>query len=299
MENYFSSLKRALPYIKSFKDQILVFKLSGALCEPGAVLDQVVEQLDILKLLGMKIVLVHGGGQQVDSLASELGVKTERVAGRRITTPEVLELLKMSLAGSVHSNILAAFAKKNLKALGLSGIDCGMILVERREKVTVANGQAGKQLEVDYGLVGDIVKTELTPLSALLTQGVVPLICPLAVDQSGQIYNVNADTVAARIASDLGAIKLCLLTSVDGVLLRQHDPNTLLPLIDVEQAQELIVSKVVSEGMLPKINACIQAIKRGVPRVHILNGSSPDSILKELFTNEGCGTMLVERRDLA
>lgn len=293
MDSYFASLKRALPYIRVFKDKIMVFKISGTLCESPQVLENLSEQIDALTLLGIKAVLVHGGGKQIDSLAQKLGVGSEAVAGRRVTSKEMLEVVKLSLAGSVNTDLVSFLCKKGLKAVGLSALDGALLKAKKREIVYVEDANSGKQRAVDYGFVGEIVGSDMSVIRALLDLQCVPVICPLAADESGQVFNINADTVAARLASELQADKLCLLCSVDGVMHDPADASSLISMLDLEQLEQLIQEQIIKEGMLPKAAACRQAILAGVPRVHLINGALQDSILKELFTNEGCGTMII------
>lgn len=295
MDSYFSSLKRALPYIRIFKGKTMVFKLSGALCELPQALENLSEQIDALTLLGIKVVLVHGGGKQIENLALKLGVEWQTVAGRRITSQEMLEVVKLTLAGSVNTDLVTYLCKKGVKAVGLSALDGALLKAKKREIVYVHDPESAGQRALDYGYVGEIVGSDMSVINALLELQCVPVICPIAADEAGQVYNINADTVAARLASELKADKLCLLCAVDGLMHNPNDPATLISMLDLSQLEGLIESGTIKEGMLPKVAACRQALLAGVPRVHLVNGATQDSILKELFTNEGCGTMIVSR----
>ncbi len=292
-----NALRTAIPYIRAYKGRVFVVKLGGQLCEPGKVLDHLIEQLTLLHQLGIKLVVVHGGGEQADALCERLGVKREVFAGRRITDDATLEVVKMTFAGTVNTNLVAAFRKAGVPALGLSGIDGGLITVEKRPRQTVRDPATGETREIDFGHVGDVVSVTVDVLRHLLAGECVPVICSLAADAAGRIYNVNADTVATRIAMAIEAAKYFLLTTVDGVLRNTGDPQTLIPYLDLAELDTLIQSGVVSGGMLPKLAACAEALRGRVPRVHIINGLARDTLLGEVFTNEGCGTLIVEQRN--
>lgn len=291
MHTDLQSLRVAIPYIRRYKSHSFVVKLSGGLCRPGAVLDHVVEQVALLHQLGIHVVLVHGGGEQADELARRLDLPIQRVAGRRVTDRGMLEVAKMSFAGAVNTDLVAACAKAGVPAIGISGVDAQVIIAARRPPVAVE--EEGVRREVDYGLVGDVQEVRIAPLTALLRSGFVPVIASLAADTAGQVLNVNADTIAARLAAALGAAKLFLLTNVDGVFRDVRDPTTLCSLLDLAQLDELERSGAIAGGMLPKLAAVRQALRDGVPRVHVINGAEPDTLLAEVFTNEGRGTLLV------
>lgn len=292
-----NALRTAIPYIRAYKGRVFVVKLGGRLCEPGKVLDHLVEQLTLLHQLGIKLVVVHGGGGQADALCERLGIRREVFAGRRVTDDATLEVVKMAFAGTVNTNLVAAFRTAGVPALGLSGIDGGLITVEKRPRQTVRDPATGETREVDFGHVGDIVSVTVDVLRHLLAGECVPVICSLAADAAGRIYNVNADTVATRIAMAIEAAKYFLITTVDGVLRDTGDPQTLIPYLDLAELDALIRSGVVSGGMLPKLAACAEALRGRVPRVHIINGLARDTLLGEVFTNEGCGTLIVEQRN--
>jgi acetylglutamate kinase len=292
-----NALRIATPYIRAYKGRVFVVKLGGQLCEPGKVLDSIVGQAAILQQLGIKLVVVHGGGAQADALAARLGIPQQRVAGRRITDAATLEVVKMAFAGTVNTDVVAAFRKANVAAVGLSGVDDGLLTARKRPVQDVHDPVTGETRAVDFGQVGDIVAVSVDLLRHLLAGDCVPVICSLAADASGQLYNVNADTVASRLAIGLEAAKYFLITNVDGVLRDPRDPHTLQSYLDLEQLDELIRAGVIGGGMLPKLAACAEALRNGVPRVHIINGLVPDTLLGEVFTNEGCGTLLVAKRN--
>jgi acetylglutamate kinase len=289
------SLRVAIPYIRRFKGQTFVIKLSGSLCRPGRVVAEIVEQASLLHQLGIQLVFVHGGGDQADELAARLNTPVKRVAGRRVTDEPTLEIAKMAFAGTVNTDLVAACAKSGVPAVGLTGVDANLISAGRRPPVDVHDRESGKTLAVDYGLVGDIHSASTRVVETLLADGFVPVIASLAADSQGQVLNVNADTVAARLAGALGAAKLFLLTNVDGIFRDLSDSTTLCSLLDLSDLAELEASGQIRAGMLPKLAACRLALDAGVSRVHVINGSEPDTLLAEVFTNEGCGTLVVTR----
>lgn len=295
LQSNLKALRTAVPYIRAYKGRVFVVKVGGRLCEPGRVLDNIVDQLALLHQLGIRLVVVHGGGEQASALGARLGVRPEVFAGRRVTDDATLEVVKMAFAGTVNTNVLAALRRAGVAAVGLSGVDGGLLCARRRPVQTVTDPSTGASREVDFGHVGDIVQVRADVLRHLLAAEHVPVVCPLAADEAGHVLNVNADTVAARIALEIGAAKYFLLTQVDGVLGDARDPATLQSYLDLEQLAALIRAGAVSGGMLPKLAACAEVLRGGVPRVHIINGTVPDTLLGEVFTNEGCGTLLVEK----
>lgn len=290
------SLRTAVPYIRAYKGRVFVIKLGGQVCRPGAALDNLIDQLALLDQLGIRLVVVHGGGEQTTALAERLGLPTQMVAGRRVTSAEMLEAAKMTLAGSVHCDLLAACRRAGVSAVGLSGIDAGLIVARRRPPTPVSEpGGDGRVRMVDYGLVGDVVSVRPAVLEQLMGGGHVPLVCSLASDDAGQVLNVNADTVAAALAGAVGAAKYFSVTSVDGVMDDVADRSTLHSHLDVEQVEALVARGVIRGGMLPKLSACVAALRAGVARAHIVNGNTRDALLAEVFTNEGCGTLIVSQ----
>ncbi len=291
------ALRTAIPYIRAYEGSTFVIKLGGALCEPGPLLDNVVEQLALLATLGIRLVLVHGGGTQLSALSERMGITPQIVAGRRVTDDQVIELAKMTFAGTINTNLVAAFRRFDVLAVGLTGVDAKLVTVVRRPPQQVHDPVSGDSQTVDYGHVGDVRETCTRLIEHLLTQRFVPVVASLAADAAGRVHNVNADTIAARLAVELRAAKYFLLTTVDGVLLDVNDPNSLQTYLDVEQVDQLAARGVVAGGMLPKLAACQAALRGGVPRVHIVNGAVRDALLTEVFTNEGSGTLLVLKRE--
>lgn len=291
------ALRTAIPYIRGYQGRIVIIKLGGRLCEPGPALEHLVEQFSLLASLGIKLVLVHGGGEQLSAWAQRMGHTPQFVQGRRVTDATMLELAKMVFAGSLNTSLVAAFRRLDIPAVGLTGIDAGLICADRRPPRTVVDPSTGDRQEVDYGWVGDIHGTRPALVEHLLNSRFVPVIASLAADAQGRVLNVNADTIAARLAVDLKAEKYILLTSVDGIMLDPSDPTTLQTHLDLDDLDRLTREGVLSGGMLPKAAACADALRGGVPRVHVVNGSVQDALLAELFTNEGSGTLVVLRRE--
>jgi acetylglutamate kinase len=291
------ALRTAVPYIRAYKGHTFVIKLGGGLCQPGPTLANLADQIAVLHQLGIKIVLVHGGGQQATALSQRLGMTPEIIAGRRVTNGDTLEVAKMTFAGTINADLLAAFRKTKAPAIGLSGIDAGLVTAHRRPVQSVVDPSTGKTQAVDFGFVGDVDVVNAKPLEYLLAGEYIPIVCSLAADSSGQIYNVNADTLAARIAVEIHAAKYFSVTTVDGVLDDVNDPHSLHSYLDVEEVESLIRSGRLGGGMLPKLAACMDALRGGVARAHIVNGAVPDTLLFEIFTNEGCGTLIVAERD--
>lgn len=292
------ALRTAVPYIRAYKGRVFVVKLGGAVCEPGKLLDGIVDQLTLLYQLGIKLVVVHGGGTQASALSQRLGNPPNLFAGRRITDDATLEVMKMALAGTVNTNLIAAFRKADVPAVGLSGVDGRLLAARKRPVQAVSDPATGETREIDFGHVGDIVDVRADVLKHLLAGEYVPVICSLAADAGGRVYNVNADTVASRIAVALEAAKYFLVSSVDGVMRDPSDPASLQSYLDLQQLDALLQSGAISGGMLPKLAACRDALCGGVPRVHIINGLVADTLLGEVFTNEGCGTLIVEKREV-
>ena len=287
-------LKTAIPYIRAYKGRIFVIKLAGSLCEDETGLLNLAEQLGVLYQVGIKLVVIHGGGNQATSLGERLGIDFQFINGRRVTSDEMLEVAKMSFAGTVNTNLIAAFRPFGVPAVGVSGIDGNLLTAQKRPKSMLTDSETGENREVDFGNVGDIVDSNVKVLHQLLNGDYAPVICSLAADKEGKVLNVNADTMASKIAADLGASKYILLTNVNGVMKDLNDPDSLFSLLDLNEIQQLIDNGTIKKGMLPKLGASLDALKNGVPRVHIVNGLSPDALLREVFTNVGCGTLIVK-----
>ena len=285
-----AALKHAAPYIRMYKRKTFVLKAGGELFVSLEATKALVEQIAILHQVGIRIVLVHGGGPQSTKLATALGVPTQFIEGRRVTDEHALEVATMVLNGQINTRILAACRDVDLPAVGISGVDAGLIRAHKRPPVSVAGHDGGP---VDYGFVGDIDSVDADVLRTQLENGLVPVISPLSADRNGILLNINADTVAAALASALGAEKLILATGAPGILENRDDPTSVLSYIDLAGLKELRDSGAMADGMLPKATAIEAAIRGGVTRVHVISYKLPDSLLLEVFTNEGTGTLVV------
>jgi len=285
-------LREALPYIQRFKNNIFVVKLSGKITEDQEQLNSLAEEITLCQQVGIHLAVVHGGGKQLTTIAERLGIAQRIVNGRRVTDTETLEVAKMVFAGQINLDIVSALRGFGCETVGLSGVDGNIIHARRREIQKVLNQETGEVETIDFGHVGDIVEINVRLLSLLLENGYVPVISSLGADEQGNIYNINADTIAAEIAVHLQAEKLILLTDVDGILLDRGDPSSRVSRLTVEEADRLVKDRVVSSGMLPKIAAIAHLIRRGVRSAHIINGSKRNALLHEVFTDEGAGTMI-------
>lgn len=287
-----AALKHAIPYVRLFKGKTFVVKLGGEAIADEARFRGLIEQVDALYQVGIRVVLVHGGGPQVTELATALDIPTQKIDGRRVTDEKTLEVTIMSLNGMLNTKVLAACRALDLPAVGLSGVDAGLVKAVRRPPIRVASGEM-----VDFGWVGDIAAVEPTILARLLETGFVPVLSSLAADENGQVLNINADTVAASLAVALKAEKLILITGAPGILEKADDPRSLISYLDLEDLAELRAKGSLEQGMLPKAKAIESAIKGGVKRVHMIPFALPDSLLIEVFTNEGIGTLIVDDID--
>jgi acetylglutamate kinase len=286
-----AALKHAAPYIRMFKRKIFVIKAGGEIFASMETTRSLIEQIAILHQVGIRVVLVHGGGPQSTQLADALGVSTQFIEGRRVTNQQALEVATMVLNGQVNTRILAVCRDLELPAVGISGVDAGLIRAHKRPPVDVAGRAEGP---IDYGFVGDIDSVDADILRTQLDSGLVPIISPLSADATGTLLNINADTVAAALASALEAEKLILATGAPGILEDRNDPASLVSYIDVAGLQRLREGGSLADGMLPKAASIEAALHGGVPRVHVISYKLPDSLLLEVFTNEGTGTLVVE-----
>ncbi|MGD1148164.1 MAG: acetylglutamate kinase [Thermoanaerobaculaceae bacterium] len=286
-----AGLTRALPYIRLYKGRVFVIKLGGALGSDGAALRQMAEQINVLREVGIRVVLVHGGGPQTTDLAGRLGIETRFVNGRRVTTPAALEAAVMTLNGSVNTAVLAACRAAHLPAIGVSGVDAALLRARLRPPVEV-EGEEGP-VEVDFGEVGDLVSVDRTVLDKLLAAGFVPVVSPISADDGGRVLNVNADTAAATIACALDSEKLIFLTDTPGILEDRADLASMISCTDLSGLAAMEQRGALVGGMLPKVNAARLALGGGVRRVHIVGYRQAQSLLIEVFTNEGAGTLIV------
>jgi len=271
----------ALPYIKEFYGRTVVVKYGGSAMGSQELQNAVMQDLVLLKYVGMNPVVIHGGGPEITGMLNRLGIKTRFVKGLRVTDPEIMEVVEMVLVGKINKQIVAGINECGGKAIGLSGKDGSLI------RATQMKGSE------ELGCVGEITRINPCVLTPLLDNGYIPVIAPIGMGEDGLTYNINADHVASRIAVALGADKLILLTDVPGILARPEDPSTLFSSLRVSEIPELIDCGIIDGGMIPKVECCIHALENGVGRTHIVDGRVPHSILLEVLTNEGSGTMVV------
>ena len=284
-----SALKHAAPYIRLFKGKVFVLKVGGEVFADSVQTRSLMEQVGILHQVGIRVVLIHGGGPQSTKLATALGLDTTFIDGRRVTDGDSLDVATMVLNGQINTRILATCRDLQIPAVGISGLDAGLIQAHRRPPVE-RDGEA----PLDYGFVGDIDSVNADILSKQLDNGLMPVVSPLSCDDSGTVLNINADTVAAAIAAELNAEKLILATSAAGILEDVNDPLSIISYIDRAALKKLQASGKIADGMLPKAAAIDAAIANGVSRVHIISYKLADSLLLEVFTNEGTGTLVVD-----
>jgi acetylglutamate kinase len=271
-------LSEALPYIREFSGRTVVVKYGGHAMENAELAELFASDVVLMRLVGMNPVVVHGGGPQITELMRRLGKEPEFVDGRRVTDTETVDIVRMALVGKVNREIVAAVNRHGSYAVGLSGEDAGLIRVEQRDP--------------KLGYVGDIREIDPTIVHRLIREELIPVIATVGVDDEGQAYNINADTVAGAIAEALDAEKLVYLTDVTGVYGDWPDESSLISRIDVAGLEKLVGSGKVSEGMIPKLESCVAALQNGVRRAHILDGRLPHALLLEFFTREGVGTMV-------
>lgn len=272
-------LAEALPYIREFSGKTVVIKYGGSAMEDPSLADLFAQDVVLMRLVGMNPVVVHGGGPQISDLMRRLGKEPEFVDGLRVTDAETVDIVRMALVGKVNREIVASVNRHGSYAVGVSGEDAGLITVGRRDE--------------RLGFVGDVRRIDPAILERMLREELIPIVATVGVDEAGQAYNVNSDTVAGAIAEALGAEKLVYLTNVTGLYRDLADADSLVSHIDVAGLAALIETKAISEGMIPKLRSCVDALKSGVARAHILDGRIPHALLLEFFTREGIGTMVV------
>lgn len=272
-------LVHALPYIQKYNGKIVVVKYGGNAMINEELKEAVAGDIVLLALIGVKVVLVHGGGPEITDMLAKIGKKSEFVGGLRVTDSETADIVQMVLAGKINKSLVSLLQKKGGRAIGLCGIDGGMI-------------EAG-QLDPALGFVGDIKAVNAQPILDVIEKGYIPVISTIGTDQEGNVYNINADTAASRIAGKLNAESLISMTDISGIMSDKNDPSSLLPVVKLDEADELIKRGIISGGMIPKIQCCTEAIKQGVKKVFIIDGRIPHSILIETLTDEGIGTMVI------
>ncbi|MBO6094283.1 MAG: acetylglutamate kinase [Oscillospiraceae bacterium] len=272
-------LTEALPYIRRYNGRIVVVKYGGNAMVSEQLRQQVMEDIVLLWLVGVKVVLVHGGGPEISEMMTRLGKKPEFVDGLRVTDKETVDIVQMVLAGKVNKTLVNLLEVKGGKAMGISGMDGRLI--------------QAKQKDAQLGYVGSITGVNIAPVMDLLEKGYIPVVSTLGCDEQGNTYNINGDTAAACIAGALGAERLIMMTDIAGVLRDRNDPSTLIPCLTIAEAVALFEQNIIAGGMIPKVECCIDAIHRGVGSAIIMDGRVPHSILIEILTDEGAGTMVV------
>lgn len=273
-------LTAALPYIRRYNGKIVVVKYGGNAMVNPQLKEQVMEDIVLLWLIGVKVVLVHGGGPEISDTMARLGKKAEFVDGLRVTDKETVDIVQMVLAGKINKTLVNLLEMKGGRAMGISGIDGRLIEAEFKDE--------------RLGYVGNITKVNIQPVLDLLEKGYIPVVSTVACDEQGNTYNINGDTAAAHVAGALQAERMIMMTDIAGVLMDKEKPETLIPQITVEEAKKLYEAGVISGGMIPKVDCCIEALQRGVNNVVIMDGRIPHSILMELLTDEGAGTMVTK-----
>jgi acetylglutamate kinase len=286
-----SILIQALPYIREFRDKVFVVKFGGELVRDREHLDAIAGDLTLLPMIGIRLIVVHGGGPQANELSELLGFKPQIVQGRRVTDEKALEVAKMVFAGKINVEILSALRKHGGQGVGLSGVDSGIIRARKRP-VTTVHEESGPR-EIDFGFVGDIEAVEPALLTDLVGRGYIPVLASLAADDDGTVLNINADTIAAEIAARVKAEKLIVMTSVPGVYRDFGTKEEIWSVLTTEEARNLIREGTAGKGMAPKLEACARAVERGVREAHIIDGLTRHSLLMEIFTKKGIGTMVV------
>ena len=288
MDLHFSNAQRAevltqaLPYIRRYNEKIVVVKYGGNAMINEQLKEQVMEDIVLLHLIGVKVVLVHGGGPEINDVMSRFGKKAEFVDGLRVTDRETVDIVQMVLAGKVNKTLVNMLEANGGKAMGISGMDGRLIEATFKDE--------------RLGYVGEITNINIKPVTDLLERGYIPVISTLGCDAAGNTFNINGDTAAAHIAGALGAERLIMMTDIAGILRDKDDPKTLIPDITIDEAKQLYEEGVISGGMIPKVDCCIEAIRRGVGNVIIMDGRIPHSILMEILTDEGAGTMVMGER---
>ena len=285
-------LKEALPYLRQHRRRTMVVKLGGEIAANKAALRSLAQEVSLLTHVNIRLVLVHGGGPQATELSKRLGLEPKLVQGRRITDAETLDVAKMVFAGSINVDILSALRAEGVRAVGLSGVDGAILHARRRPPTEMRDEASGEVRVVDFGWVGDVTDVDASLLSLLVEHGYVPVVSSLASDDEGNVLNVNADTVASVIAQDLRAAKLLSMTTVPGLLRDPKDPSTVISRLTVAEARVALRTGSIAGGMRPKVESLVEAVEGGVEAGHILSGLDENSLLLELFTTGGVGTLI-------
>ena len=275
-------LIQALPYIQKYYNKIVVIKYGGNAMTNDALKDAVMSDLVLLNLVGVKVVLVHGGGPEITETMSRMGLESKFIGGLRYTDEETAKVVQMVLAGKTNKDLVALLQRNKGRAIGLCGLDGNMLTAKKMEG------------DVDLGYVGEITDVDPTPIFDALKNGYIPVISTVAGDAEGNVYNINADTAAAKIAVTLGAENIILMTDIRGLLRDKNDESTLIPVVNVSEVPYLKQQGIISGGMIPKIDCCVEAVRRGLKRACIIDGRIEHAILIEMFSDEGIGTMFTK-----
>ena len=281
-------LVEALPYIRRFYDKTIVIKYGGSAMEEEPLKRIFALDVVLLKYIGMNPVIVHGGGPQIGQLLAKMGKKSQFVDGMRVTDKETMDVVEMVLVGKVNKEMVSLINQQGGKAVGLSGKD-GRLITAKKLKLTRSRGKGRPPEVIDIGMVGEVKSINPGVIDSLERENFIPVIAPIGVGEEGETYNINADLVAGKVASALKAEKLILLTDVEGVL---DEKKKLIPSLDAKQAKRMIVQKVISSGMIPKVNCCLDALEEGVTKTHIIDGRVQHAVLLEIFTDVGIGTQI-------
>lgn len=271
----------ALPYIQNYTNKVIVIKYGGSAMGDDSVKVDVMRDVVLLTLIGIKVVLVHGGGPEINEMLKKVGIAAKFINGLRYTDEQTMEIVQMVLAGKVNKDLVSLLGQCNGKAIGLCGVDGLMIQAEKLKA------------EQDLGFVGEITSINTEPILNALNNGYIPVIATVGISEDSTVYNINADTAAAKIAAALSAENLILLTDTRGLLLDKDDEQTLIPVVNVSEVPKLVKESIISGGMIPKVECCVEAVRRGVKRSFIIDGRINHSILIELFSHEGIGTMFL------
>lgn len=273
-------LSEALPYIQQFAGRTIVVKYGGAAMKDSSLKDKVMRDIVFMSCVGLRPVVVHGGGPEINSWLTKLNIEPQFKNGLRVTDSDTMDVVEMVLVGRVNKEIVSLINQAGGLAVGLCGTDGNLI-------------RARPQGEEGIGFVGEVAGVNIKLLESLVSNGYIPVVSSVATDEKGQAYNINADTVAGEIAAALGAEKLILLTDTTGILKDYKDPSTLIPKVDIQEARHLISTGVVGGGMIPKVNCCVRSLAQGVKAAHIIDGRIPHALLLEIFTDAGIGSMIV------
>ena len=274
-----NALVEALPYLQEYNDKVVVVKYGGNAMTNETLKQAVMQDIVLLSLVGIKVVLVHGGGPEINAMLKKINKQSEFVNGLRYTDEETIDIVQMVLAGKVNKDLVQLLQRAGGKAMGLCGLDGDLI--------------KAKQLNPDLGFVGDITEIDPDPINTALNNGYIPVVSTVASGKNGEVFNINAGTAAARIAAEMGAANLILLTDIKGLLEDKDDDSTLIRVVGVSEVPYLKNQGIISGGMIPKIDCCVEAVRRGVKKTNIIDGRIPHSILIELLTDIGAGTMII------